>query len=201
MGWRGMVFCALFALIVGAGLAWIIERPGSERMASVMTTGEPRVGGPFSLVDHTGRSVTESDYRGHFLLVYFGFTYCPDVCPTELQVMATALEELGRKAERVQPLFITVDPERDTTSVLADYVKHFYPRLVGLTGSVDQIAAVARAYRVYFAKEPESQAGGSSYNVNHSSYIYLMDPAGRFLDHFTFGTAPEEIARRIARYF
>jgi protein SCO1/2 len=120
----------------------------------------PAVGGPFALVDSEGRAVTDADFRGRFMLVYFGFTYCPDVCPTSLTYIAQALDRLGPDADKVVPVFITVDPERDTPEQLKEYVRHFHPKLVGLTGTPEQIAAAAKAYRVYFAKArvPGAQA-------------------------------------------
>jgi protein SCO1/2 len=154
------------------------------------------VGGPFELIDHTGRTVTDRDYRGRFMLVFFGFTHCPDICPTELQVVAEVLEKLGPRADRVAPLFVTVDPERDTPSVLAQYVSLFDSRLIGLTGSEAQVAAAARAYRVYYAKV--TPPGASTYLMDHSSFLYLIGPDGSFRALFRHGTPPEEIARAIA---
>src|SRR5690606_11015171 len=112
---------------------------------SVRTVGEALVGGPFALTDHTGERVTDQDFRGRYMLVYFGYTWCPDVCPTELQVISSALDELGDKAAQIRPIFITVDPERDTVAQMADYVANFHPSFVGLTGSSEEVAAVAKA--------------------------------------------------------
>ncbi len=155
-----------------------------------------KVGGPFTLVDHTGKTVTDADFRGRYLLIYFGYTYCPDVCPTTLQTMTQALDLLGEKAERVQPLFITVDPERDTADVLADYVTAFHPRLIGLTGAADQIARAAKAYGVYYAKAEPSEPD-APYLMDHSSFVYLMGPDGRYLTVFPHGTAPEDMAKTL----
>jgi len=154
------------------------------------------LGGPFELMDQNGRSVTDRDFRGRFMLIFFGFTHCPDVCPTELQVVAEVLQQLGPRADRVAPIFITVDPARDTPAVLADYVALFDSRLVGLTGTEAQIAAVARAYRVFYAKV--TPPGASTYLVDHSSFLYLMGPDGGFRALFRHGTPPEEIFRAIA---
>jgi protein SCO1/2 len=170
------------------------------------------VGGPFALVAHSGETVSEATYRGSFMLVFFGYTFCPDVCPTELLVMSRALDLLGDKAEAVQPLFVTVDPERDTAAVLADYVVNFHPRLVGLTGSPAQIAAVAEAYRAYYAKAPLPPSGGSEdagdgktagaktedYLMDHSAFVYLMGPDGEYRGVFPPGTPPEAMAEAIA---
>ena len=155
------------------------------------------VGGPFALTDQAGHARTDRDFRGRLMLVYFGFTFCPDVCPTELQVMATALDRLGAKADEVQPLFVTIDPERDTASHLADYVPMFHPRLIGLTGSADAIRKVADAYKVYYARVPQD---AGDYTVDHTAYIYLMDRDGHFVAPFNLKRTPEEAAVDLKRY-
>jgi protein SCO1/2 len=170
------------------------ERSAAELMDAVMWNREP-IGGPFALIDHTGRQRTDADFRGKLLLVYFGFTSCPDVCPTDLQAIALALEQLGDIGEAVQPLFITVDPERDTPEHLAEYVPLFHPRLIGLSGDQASIRQAARAYRVYYAKVPTSD--GSDYTVDHSDFIYLMDRAGQYVGFFPPGTPPDRIAEVI----
>jgi protein SCO1/2 len=164
---------------------------------NLRSVGQALVGGPFTLTDHTGRRVTDQDFRGKFMLVFFGFTNCPDVCPTALQVMAAALDKLGPGAERVTPVLITIDPERDTPAQLAMYVSSFHPRLVGLTGSPAEIDAVAKAYRVYVKKvpDPKSTAG---YTMDHSSIIYVMGPDGAYRAHFTHATTPNAMADRLA---
>lgn len=153
------------------------------------------LGGPFNLVDHTGRAVTEADFAGRFLLVYFGFTYCPDVCPTELGTIAAALDALEEQGARVTPVLITVDPERDTPEALADYVSRFHPRMVGLTGTPQQIAAVARAYRIFYAKVNRPEM--TQYLVDHSSFIYLVGPDARVRALFRPEMAPEAIAQAV----
>ena len=173
-------------LILGA-LAGLLLIPGAlERLIpkGAVSIGNATVGGPFSLVDHTGRRVSNADFSGRFTLVFFGFTFCPDVCPTALQVTSAALEKLGPKAARVTPLFITVDPERDTPEQLKSYVGSFHPSLVGLTGTQAEIDAVAKAYRVYF-KRVKDERSSAGYTMDHTSIIYLMGPDGRFLTHFT----------------
>jgi protein SCO1/2 len=161
-------------------------------------SGMVQIGGPFSLVDHNGRQVTQADYAGRYLLIYFGYTYCPDVCPTELQTMTEALDLLGDDAKAVQPLFITIDPARDTVPAMADYVSHFYDSFVGLTGSAAQVAAAAKAYRVYYAKGPEEEDG--VYLMDHSSFIYLMGPDGGYLAHFGPQTSPQAMADKIRSF-
>ncbi len=159
-------------------------------------TGTALVGGPFALTDQTGKHVTEKDYLGKYTLVFFGYTYCPDVCPTELQVISAALDKMGAKADIIQPIFVTIDPERDTPDVIRQYVANFPPRLVGLTGSPQEIAAAAKAYRVYFSKV-ENKASPGDYLMDHSSIVYLMDKQGRFLKHFTYTTDAVELAQAL----
>lgn len=154
------------------------------------------IGGPFELVDHNGRAVTQADFAGKFMLIFFGFTHCPDVCPTELQVMANAMDVLGSDGANVVPVFISVDPERDTPAQIKDYVAAFHPRLVGLTGTPDQIAAVAKAYKVYFAKQPSAGAP-DEYQVDHTAFVYLMGPDGVLRSMFRSGASAEAIAAEI----
>jgi protein SCO1/2 len=153
------------------------------------------LGGPFTLVDHTGRTVTERDFAGRPMLLYFGFTYCPDVCPTELGTIAAALDAMGPAGERVTPVLVTIDPERDTPAALADYVSRFHPRMIGLTGSAEQIAQAARAYRVYYAKVRPRDS--TDYLMDHSSFIYFVGPDGRVRSLFRPETTPEAIAAAI----
>ena len=143
-------------------------------------TGGPVVGGPFSLVDGDGHTVSDRDFRGKYMLVYFGYTYCPDVCPTTLNAVAEARDKLGKQADRRQPLFITIDPRRDTPAVIKQYTAAFTPRLLGLTGTPAQIAAAAKEYHVYYA-EHRTGPGPDDYSMDHSSILYLMGPNGRFI--------------------
>ncbi len=155
----------------------------------------PLIGGPFTLVDGDGKTVTDADFRGRYMLVYFGYTFCPDICPTTLAEMAAALDKLPKdEAGRIVPLFITVDPARDTPKVVKDYAASFYPRMVGLTGSTAQVTAAERAYKVYAAKAPGE---GGSYTMDHSSIIYLMGPDGRFIAHFAHGVTADEMAAEL----
>jgi len=187
---------ALAAALVGGLVALAVLQP---QVSNVLpSTGKALVGGPFTLVDHTGKTVTEKDFRGRYMLVYFGFTHCPDVCPTGLQVMAAALEKVGAKAEQVTPILITVDPERDTPEQLASYVPSFYPRLVGLTGSPEQVGAALKAYRVY-AKKVEDPKSAAGFTFDHTSLLYLMDRNGEYIAHFTHATSVDRIAERLAK--
>jgi len=155
-------------------------------------------GGPFELVDHTGAARTDRDFLGRYVLITFGYIYCPDICPTNLQAMSDALDLTGPAAERVQPLFVSVDPERDTVDVLGSYVGHFHPRLIGLTGSEAQVRAAARAYRVHRSKV--LMDGEDDYLVNHSSLTFLMGPQGGFVTLFPHGTEAEKMADAIHRH-
>jgi protein SCO1 len=148
-------------------------------------SGTALVGGPFTMVNQRGETVTEASFRGKPMLLFFGFTFCPDVCPTELQVMAAALEQLGTTGADIQPIFVSIDPARDTPQVMAQYVGNFGPRFVGLTGTPEQVAAMAKVYRVFYARQ-ENKADPENYLMDHSSILYLMGPDGAFLKHFTY---------------
>jgi protein SCO1/2 len=169
--------------------------PGPKQISS----GKALIGGPFTLTEHTGRRVTEADFKGRFTLVFFGYTFCPDVCPAELQVISAALDELGKKAEKVTPVFITIDPERDTVELMKDYVSNFHKSLIGLTGSVKEVQAAAKAYRIYYKKSAE-EGSSDDYLMDHSSIVYLMSPEGEYLTHFAYGTGVEKMAKGIAKY-
>jgi protein SCO1/2 len=175
-------------------LAQAPERSAAELMDAVMWNREP-IGGPFALTDQNGARRTEADFRGKLMLVYFGFTYCPDICPTDLQQMGLAVDRLGRAGDMVEPIFITVDPERDTPEHLKEYLPLFHPRFVGLTGEATAIGEAARAYRVYYKKVAWDD--GSDYTVDHSAFIYLMDRAGEYLGFFPPGTPAERLASTI----
>src|SRR4051812_26647227 len=185
----------LWLLLAPAYAADAPARSPAEVMDILMWNREP-VGGPFELTDHTGKPRTERDFRGKLMLVYFGFTYCPDICPTDLQAIGLAIDKLGADGDSVQPLFITVDPERDTAEHLAEYVPMFHPRLIGLTGSMDAVRKAADAYKVYFAKVPIGKESGD-YTVDHTAFIYLMDRDGNYLGFFPPGTTAERMVEII----
>jgi protein SCO1/2 len=184
----GDSFARRLAAITGQGAA--VPSAGGVQLPQGMV-----LGGPFSLMDQDRRPVTEASFGGRFLLVYFGYAYCPDVCPTELGIVASAMDELGPLADRVTPVFISVDPDRDTPEFLADYVSRFHPRMIGLTGTAEQVAAAARAYRVYYAKV--NRPDMTQYLMDHSSFIYLVGPDGRVRALFRPETAPEAIAQAV----
>ncbi|MCF8469626.1 MAG: SCO family protein [Parvibaculum sp.] len=198
---RMIILAAGIAIAVAAGL-WLSEFvAGTAGPASApgASSGQARVGGPFTLVNQNGESVSDEDFRGRFMLVYFGFTFCPDVCPTELSIMSAAIDALGDEGKNVQPIFITIDPERDTPDVMARYVKLFHPRLVGLTGTPEQISDVATAYHVFYRKV-EDASSSADYTMDHSSIVFLMGPDGEYLKLFSPGTGPDKMAEEIKSY-
>jgi cytochrome oxidase Cu insertion factor (SCO1/SenC/PrrC family) len=186
----------LWLMLGAAGAADAPARSPAEIMDILMWNREP-VGGPFELTDHTGRIRTDRDFRGQLMLVYFGFSWCPDICPADLQAIGLALDKLGSDAARVQPLFVTVDPERDTPAVMKDYLSSFDPRIIGLSGDRDAIDKVEKAYRVYARKGPPENGG---YGMDHSSIVYLMDAQGKFVEAFNLERKPEESAKELERY-
>ena len=204
--WLFPVIAAVLAGLAGALLIWLSGTSGpsstSSGAAPVRMSGEADIGGPFTLVDHTGRTVTEATFEGRPTLIYFGFTYCPDICPTSLQVMAAALDRLpAEQAAQYQPLLITVDPERDTPEALASYVDSpaFPENLLGLTGSEEQIRDAARAYRVYY-RRVEDDGTLAEYTMDHSSLIYLMGRNGEFVEVFPHQATPDQIASRLQQF-
>ncbi len=190
----------LIGILVIAGVAAMAWRHYTAPLDVSPASKAARIGGPFSLVDHKGKNLTEADFRGRQMLIYFGYTFCPDVCPTSLTIMADALNLLGSDADDVDPIFITVDPERDTPEHLNMYVGHFHPRMVGLTGTAEQVKAAAKVYRVYFAKAREDGADTEDYLVDHTSIVYLMGPDGEFRAHFTHETDAETMAKKIREF-
>lgn len=188
------VLIVLLGLAIGGLSAWIVvsQAPPGGTIAS----GKALVGGPFQLTDADGKTVTEKDFAGRKMLVFFGFTSCPDVCPGGLQVISAALAKLGAKADKVAPLFITLDAERDTPAKVGEYAKSFGPKLIGLSGTPEQVTAAAKAYRVYFKKVPGSEPG--NYNIDHSSIIYLMDETGQYITHYPYPITVDELAAKLA---
>jgi protein SCO1/2 len=177
--------------IAPSSRAQVLPRSSAELMDAVMWNRET-IGGPFRLTDQHGVRRSEADFRGKLLLVYFGFTYCPDICPTDLQSIGLALDRLGRAGEEVQPIFITVDPERDTPQLLADYVPMFHPRMIALSGDASAIRQAADAYKVFYAKVPRTD--GSDYTIDHSGFIYLLGRGGEYLGFFPPGTPADRMA-------
>ncbi len=182
-----LVFSLIVATVValvGVWFATSLPRALTSQSAIVgraIRVGTPAIGGPFTLVSANGESVTDQNFRGKWLLIFFGYTSCPDLCPTALANVSVALEKFGPDTSRLQPLFITVDPQRDTREVMANYLKSFDARILGLTGTQAQIDQVTKEYRVYVALD-KSEKGGDDYLVSHSAYLYLMDPERKFVN-------------------
>jgi cytochrome oxidase Cu insertion factor (SCO1/SenC/PrrC family) len=184
-------YLLLVAALAG-GLLWHESElvPG---LGKSVITGQADVGGPFRLIDQNGKAVSDTDFRGRAMLIYFGYSFCPDVCPTTLGVMAQALDKLGpERARRIVPIFITIDPERDTPKVLGEYMKAFGPSFVGLTGSAAAIADAEKKYRVYAVKKP---LPGGNYGMDHSSVLYLMGPNGKLVNFYDEAISPDDLAK------
>ena len=192
-----IIAAAVFAVAVGVLVRGSIGPPGGGSPPFGSATPGVVIGGPFTLVDHDGRTVTDADFRGRRMLVFFGYTYCPDVCPTTLSTITDALDLLGDQADRLAPLFVTIDPARDRPEHMRAYVAHFHPAIIGLTGNAEQITDVAGAYRVFFAEVREDGADADDYLMDHSTMVYLMDEDGRFDVHFTGSTSAEDMAAKI----
>jgi protein SCO1/2 len=169
------------ALVVGLAALWFANPRGPT------STGTALIGGPFALTDHTGKRVSEKDFAGKYMLIFYGYTFCPDICPSTLQVVSAALDKMAADAEPITPVFVTIDPERDTVAVMKDYVANFHPRMVGLTGTPDEIAAMAKQWRVYYGK-PKGEEGKSDYLMDHATFLYLMGPDGKFVKVFEYTT-------------
>ena len=187
----GLLVCgAVVAALAGYWLWWALEGRPQE--------GRPAVGGPFELIDGDGRTVTERDFRGRHMLVYFGYTFCPDVCPTTLFSASQALDGIGPAlASKVRLVFVSIDPERDTPEVVKEYAAHFHSGTVGLTGTPEQVAAAARAFRIYYRKAAPEEDGG--YLVDHSSILFLMDGEGRYVTHFGHEATADDMAAALKR--
>jgi cytochrome oxidase Cu insertion factor (SCO1/SenC/PrrC family) len=188
------LIAALLAFAVSADMARAEDIPPDQTTAAQMMDdlmyGRGTVGGPFTLTDQNGRRRSDHDFRGKLMIVYFGYTFCPDVCPADLMAITQALDALGPAADGVQPIFITVDPERDT-KVLAEYVRAFHKSLIGLTGSPEEIRKVANAYKAFYAKVPGT--GDGDYAIDHTGVIYLMGRGGEYLGFMPPQTGPEKL--------
>jgi protein SCO1/2 len=168
------------------------DAPSAAQLMDDLMWARGPIGAPFALTDHDGKRRTDAEFRGKLMVIYFGYTNCPDICPADLTSIALALDQLGDAADAVQPVFITLDPERDTPADLAAYVTAFHPRLIGLTGTPDDIRKVATAYKIYYVKA--GNAGGADYAVDHSAFIYLVGGDGRYLGFLPPSTTPERLS-------
>ena len=184
----------LLVAAMAGGLIWH-ESENVPRLGSTVSQGQVDLGGPFTLTGQGGQKVSSTDFRGKYQLIYFGYSFCPDVCPTTLGVIAQALDKMGVEQKRIVPIFITIDPERDTPAVLKKYMAAFGERFVGLTGTVDEIAMVEKKYRVYAKKTPLPE--GSGYGMDHSSVIYLMAPDGRLVSFYDELISPDDLLKEL----
>lgn len=205
MGMKRVFFylgLAVTVVLVGLALKYYLPPPPTPGSAGRIDAplAPPTVGGPFSLVNQHGENVTEADFRGRHMLIFFGYTYCPDICPTILTTISQALQLLGPQAEKVQPLFVTVDPERDTPVQLKSYLEYFDKRFIGLTGSLQQVEQIKSAYKVSAAKINQSAKDPGDYLMNHGSTLYLMGPDGKFQAFIGHTSDPRVIARRIKAF-
>jgi cytochrome oxidase Cu insertion factor (SCO1/SenC/PrrC family) len=186
----GHVLILTVSLICGEFASAADKQQTAAEMMDDLMFGRGTVGGPFTLTDQNGRRRSDSEFRGKLMIVYFGYTFCPDVCPADLMAITEALDALGAAAEGIQPLFITVDPERDTY-LLRDYVAAFHPSLVGLTGSPEEIRKVANSYKAHYAKVPGARSG--DYSIDHAGVIYLMGRKGEYLGFMPPQTGPAKL--------
>ena len=196
-----LIFATLGMAAIVLLLLFELRTAGTDARQGAETRLSASIGGAFALTDQNGIRRSQADFAGRPMLVYFGFTYCPDVCPTALDIMGGALDALQQRDaiayERLQPVFISVDPARDTPPVLRDYLAYFHPRLSGLTGSQADIDAVKSAFKIYAARNAAEDENGN-YNVDHSSFFYLMDENNRYLAHFDHAITPEILAEKLA---
>jgi cytochrome oxidase Cu insertion factor (SCO1/SenC/PrrC family) len=194
------VLLPLIIAIFGGYIIYDAVKPSQVAVVSEQpTTGLASIGGDFELIDQTGKTRTNRDFHGKYMMVYFGYRYCPDICPTALTTITEVLNELGPKAKHVQPLFITIDPERDTVKDLAEYIQNFHPSFIALTGNAEQIEKAKKAYKVFSQKTEEKQ-GDENYVMDHSSIIYVMDRQGNLVAHFNHSTPSEHIVKALRRY-
>lgn len=193
--WTGLAILATAAVLGTVVLIADRTRPVTDQ-----SVGRVDIGGAFTLTDHLGRAVTQDDLNGKISLIYFGYSFCPDVCPTDLQLVAQTLDQLtDEERGDIQALFVTIDPERDTVAQLAGYVPLFHPQLRGLTGTADQVAVATKAYRVYSKKISAEEAGTAEYLMDHSAFIYLMGRDGQFIRVFGHGADPAEMAQWVRK--
>ncbi|TCK99789.1 protein SCO1/2 [Shimia isoporae] len=200
---RALAAIAVFVMILALGGMWFLSRPneGADQFAQCRTSqvagGTSAIGGPFTLVDGDGRSVTDADVLTEPTLIYFGYTFCPDVCPLDAGRNAEAMDLLEEQGKIVNGAFITIDPERDTPEVVKDYAGYLHERMIGLTGSLEQVKAASQAYRTYYKKQ-EPEAGDEEYYlVDHSTFTYLTLPGHGFVEYFRRDTTPEDMAQRV----
>ena len=187
--------------LLAACLMYFIEKSASSKsqtQSGLMAVSQDAFGGPFTLSDHNNVTVTEKDFTGKYRLIYFGFTYCPAICPTELSKITSVLNTLGDKGKAIQPVFVTVDPERDTPEKMKNYVSLFHPSLIGLTGTPEQVKSMLKTYKIYAAKVQDETM--SDYTMDHSSFIYFMDPDDRLLHIFKISDKADDMTAIISEW-
>lgn len=191
---NAVIIIALIAMALGAGLYFSgqVKRDNAPEASQ----GKADIGGSFTLTDQNNQQVSDSQFRGKYMLVFFGFTSCPSICPVGMATLTQAMEQLGGDASKVQPIFISVDPEQDTPQRVKEFIENFHPSIVGLTGTPEQIKAVESAYKVYAAKSEDKNMPGG-YNVDHSGFIYLMDKQGEYLAHFNYQDSAADIVKTV----
>lgn len=193
-------------MATGAGVLWWYQYEKARKLESItgraVVVGQAAIGGPFSLIDAQGQQFTDVDLRGRFVLLYFGFTHCPDICPEELEKVAMAVDVASKNSgveNGIVPVFISIDPERDGPAQVGAYVKEFHPRMIGLTGTLDAVRDAAKSYRVYYTKASiGSDPNDQDYLIDHSIITYLLDPDGKFVTFFGRNYNAEEMAANVA---
>jgi len=188
---------AAVAVLLAVVAVLLLYTPLGRQLWPGENAGAALVGGPFHLTDQNGRARSDADFRGQYLLIFFGYSNCPDTCPTTLQTVTMVMAQLGPDAAKVTPIFITIDPERDTLGVLKAFAANFTPRLVALGGSPEEIAAAAKAYRIYYKKVGD----GADYSMDHTALVYLMGPDGRYLGHFPVEAKADDIVKDLRQRF
>lgn len=200
---RHIIIVFLFILAAFAIIFFAVPdvlEPTQKIQQTHTSSGEALIGGSFEAVNHRGETITQDDLKGQYAVLYFGFTHCPDICPTGLLTLGEALERLNPEiSEKILPVFVTVDPNRDTPEVMRSYVQNFHPRLVGITGSEEQIDTIAKAYKVYYQIVEQSDSA-IGYQVDHSGYFYLMDPKGKYITHFPHNISEQKLADRLREH-
>jgi cytochrome oxidase Cu insertion factor (SCO1/SenC/PrrC family) len=198
-GWRALILLGIAFAGAVAAFYYPREKPDEEvgraeaaRLMNDLMSGKARVGGPFTLTDQNGNARSLADFRGKLVLLYFGYTFCPDVCPTDLLAIGRLIQALGKDGEAVQPVFVTLDPERDTQAILRNYATAFHPRFVALRGSEQETRRIATAYKVYYEKV--TPPGSGTYVIDHTAFIFLLDREGRYVAFFPPGTTVERMA-------
>jgi protein SCO1/2 len=202
----GVALLVVLTFVAG-GAIWRLGSLHSQEQTAASASQAGDFGGPFSLTDQNGARRTDADFRGKYMLIFFGYTNCPDICPTMLAVEAEALDKLGSRAAQIVPIFVSVDPKRDTSSRLKSYLSAFdakpgsvRPDFVGLTGSDEDVAKAANAYRVYYRAHLDGQTeNNADYSVDHTTEVYLMNPEGKFVAYYSEGITPDEMAADLTR--